>query len=126
MAEFTLRNKSTRPILTLRPAIFEALLAARPEASSLVWAKYCQDYQALTGKAVSLDHEQLQALLARYGANAAGTWTSRYASLPVPWYQVERTFVAGFLQRMTSAGLAEDLRLAQAFYDLLDQRLLNS
>jgi hypothetical protein len=123
MPEFTIRNKSTRPILTLKAPVLQALLAARPESSSLVLAKHRQDYKRLTGKDIELDHDQQLELLGRYGADAAGNWTSAYAHLESPWYSVERTFVAGFLARSTSRGFGEDLELAEAFYDLLDCKL---
>lgn len=123
MSEFTIRNKAKTPILTLRPAVLQALLAARPESSSLALAKYCQDYKRVTGKVIHIDHEQNTELLKRFGADETGMWTGAYSKLPAPWFMVERCFVDGFLARQTSKGLLEDLGLAEAFFDMLDAHL---
>lgn len=117
--EFTIRQKSTAPIATLKPAVLAQLLNARPEASSLVLTKWKKDYLQLTGKRLSLDWSQKQAILNRYGASESGQWTSLYSQLPAPWYQIQRHFVDGFLQSSLSQGLLKDLEVAQAFYDWL-------
>jgi hypothetical protein len=74
----------------------------------------------ITGRVLLLDHEQEQALLARAGADASGTWTSRYSQLPFPLSQVKPVFADGFLLRSMSGSMSEDLVLAEAFYALLD------
>jgi hypothetical protein len=73
----------------------------------------------ITGRVLLLDHEQEQALLARAGADASGTWTSRYSQLPFPLSQVKPVFADGFLLRSMSGSMSEDLVLAEAFYALL-------
>lgn len=124
MPEFTIRNKSTHPILTLRPPILAAMLAARPDSSSLVLSKYCRDYKRLTGKEIHIDHEQHLAFLKRYGADTKGTWASPYSTgLGLPWFEVQRVFKDGFLARTISRGFLADLAVAEAFYSLLDARL---
>jgi hypothetical protein len=123
MQEFTIRNKSTRPIMTLTPKVFAAICAARPESVSLVLAKKVKDYKDLTGKALSLDYEQQRVLLERAGADARGTWASQYSQLPYPLSQVRPVFADGFMLRILSGSLAEDLALAEAFYALLDAPL---
>jgi len=123
MREFTLRNKSTNPILTLTPGMLEKMLGARPESVSLVLAKRIHDYKQVTGKTMSLDHEQNQILLAHAGADARGVWTSRYSQLPFPSSQMRMIFSDGFMLRPNSEGLASDLALAESFFALLDARL---
>lgn len=126
MTEFTIRNKSTNPILTLRPTVLSALLQARPEASSLVLAKYSKDYKQLTGKAVHVDHEQQQQLLRHYGADSSGQWKSRFATNPAPWFYVEKCFVDGFLNGAISSSLLGDLAIVEAFFDLLERQMKES
>jgi hypothetical protein len=121
--EFTIRNKTTRPIMTLTPRMLAKMLAGRPESVSLVLAKRMRDYKGITGKALSLDYDQQQALLAHAGADARGMWTSRYSHLPYPLSQVAPIFADGFLLRPNSEGLSEDLALAESFHALLDARL---
>ena len=120
MSEFTIRNKSTRPIVTLRPQFLALMLEARPDSASLVLAKYCKDYKKLTGKEIHLDHDQNLQFLARFGADENGMWTGGYANLPNPWYAVERAFVDGFLARGLSPHLQQELEIAEAFYGMLD------
>jgi hypothetical protein len=121
--EFTIRNKATRPIMTLTPAMLTKMLAARPESVSLVLAKKRRDYKQLTGKDLSVDYDQQQALLARAGADARGVRTSPYSQLPFPLSQVRPVFADGFMIRSISGGIAEDLALAESFYALLDTQL---
>jgi len=121
--EFTIRNKTTYPIVLLTPGMLAKMLAARPESVSLVLAKLIQDYKQITGKKLSLDCGQQQILLANAGADARGTWISRYAQLPYPLSQVKPIFADGFLLRPSSEGLSEDLALAESFYALLDTQL---
>jgi hypothetical protein len=123
MKEFTIRNKTTHPILSLTPGMLTKMLAARPESVSLVLAKRIQDYKQITGKKLSLDYDQQQILLAHAGADARGTWTSRYAQLPHPLSQVGPVFADGFLLRSISGALSEDLALAESFYALLDTQI---
>lgn len=120
--EFTIRNKSKNPILTLKPAVLQLMLDAEPDVSNLVLARYCRTYKALTGKAISLDHEQTLALLQRYGADKSGMWTSAYAQLPLPWFLVIRNFCDGFLAN-SATGFKEDLEIAAAFYELLKDKV---
>lgn len=123
MSEYTVRNKAKNPIVTLRPAVMEAMLAARPESSSLVLSKYCKDYKNLTGKVVHIDYEQNQALLERYGADSSGGWKSEFLNIPAPWFRIERCFVDGFLAQSLSASLLDGLAVAEAFFDMLEREL---
>jgi len=123
MKEFSVRNKSTRPIMTLTPAMLAKMLQARPESVSLVLAKKRRDYKEITGKALTLDYAQEQALLAHAGADSRGTWTSRYSQLPYPLSQVKPLFADGFLIRPMSGSMVEDLALAESFHALLDLHL---
>jgi hypothetical protein len=121
--EFNLRNKATRPIMTLTAPMLAKMLSARPESVSLVLAKKRQDYKTLTGKALSLDYDQELKLLAHAGADARGTWTSRYNELPHPLNMLRPVFSDGFMQRSMSGSMIEDLALAETFFALLDLRL---
>lgn len=122
-APYTIRNKATRPIATLRPTALNALLQARPEASTLALAKLYQDYAQLTGKQLSLDHEQRQLLLHRFGANEQDLWHSAFSQLPHPWFVVKSLFSDGFMRGALSKGLLEDLSVARAFFDMLAQHM---
>lgn len=126
MSEFTIRNKATRPIVTLKPYVLKALLNARPTSASLVLSKFRRDYEATAGKRATLDHEQLVALLRHYRADERGMWTSPYAKLPMPWFLVEKAFVDGFLSGSVSRGLLDDLGVVESFYGLLDPLLPRS
>jgi hypothetical protein len=119
--EFSIRNKRTHPIVTFKRPVLDALLAADPEASSLVLSKRSTDYQRITGLPLSIDHEQQRELLKRYGADDREQWTSRFSTLPFPWFEIERTFVEGFMARSTSRGVLKDLEVASAFYAMLDR-----
>lgn len=123
MQEFTLRNKTTNPILKLTPAMLKKVLAARPESCQLMLAKYRRDYKSLTGKTVGVDHDQHMILLQRVNADSNGMWPSRYFQLPNPYYHVMTIFQDGFLNRATSESLSKDLELAEAFYAMLDEHL---
>lgn len=119
-AEFSIRQKAMNPIYTIKPAVMKAFLAARPESWSLVLAKYKKDYKILTGKTISLDHEQTGQLMAAAGADERGMWTSKYSKLPAEKYLVMRAFQDGFLMGKTSEGLLKDLAIAETFFSLLD------
>ncbi|CAB5514571.1 hypothetical protein LMG26857_03630 [Achromobacter anxifer] len=121
--EFTVRSKSTQPIMSLTPAMLAKMLAARPESVSLVLAKKIQDYKQLTGKALSLDYGQQQVLLAHAGAGASGMWTNRYTLLPYPLSMVTPIFADGFLRRSLTESMDEDLALVESFHALLDTQL---
>jgi S1-C subfamily serine protease len=123
MREFTLRNKATRPILTLTPAMLQKLLEARPESAQLTLEKYRRDYKTLTGKVVGVDYDQQQALLKRAGSGEHGMWASPYLKLPSPIYRIMSVFQDGYLNRTPSASMCEDLEMAEAFYSLLDVHL---
>lgn len=123
MREFTLRNKANRPIMTLTPPMLVKMLAARPESVSLVLAKMIKDYKQLTGKALLLDYDQQQTLLAKAGADARGIWTSKYSQLPFPLSQVKPIFADGFMLRSLGGSLSDDLELVESFYALLDTQL---
>lgn len=116
---FTIRNKAAFPILTLSPALFEKMLAARPEASSLALTKYMQDYRSLTGKTITLTYEQNIALLTRYNADEAGQWTSSFSNHPK--HKVISCFTEGFLRQTISSGFEADLAVAEDFYELLEE-----
>ena len=109
--------------MSLTPAMLAKMLAARPESVSLVLAKKCKDYKEITGKALSLDHEQQLALLDHAGADARGTWTSRYSKLPYPLTMVKPIFADGFMLRSMSGSMVEDLELVETFHALLDAHL---
>lgn len=123
MQEFTIRNKTTQPIVSLTPGMLAKMLAARPESVSLVLAKLIKDYNRITGKKLALDCDQQQILLARAGADASGAWISRYAQLPYPLSHVKSIFADGFLLRSSSEGLSDDLAVAESFYAQLDTQL---
>jgi hypothetical protein len=71
--EFTLRNKTKQPIMTLTKPMLAKLLTAHPESVSMVLAKQVKEYRALTGKTLMLDHEQDLILRAHAGADERGT-----------------------------------------------------
>ena len=119
MLEDTLRNKSREPIVTFKPKVMTALLAARPESSSLTLAKLKRDYQALSGKVLRIDHVQQAQLLTRYGASSLGQWTSEFLALPATLYYVKQFFTDGFLSRTMSTGVLTDLAIAEAFFEML-------
>jgi len=109
--------------MTLTPAMLAKMLAARPESVSLVLAKKRHDYKQLTGKTLSIDHEQELALLAHAGADARGTWLNRYSHLPYPLTMVKPIFADGFMLRSMSGSMEEDLTLVESFHALLDAHL---
>lgn len=121
MQEFSIRNKRTTPIVTLKKNVLQALLLARPESSSLVLAKYFQDYRRLTGKPIHLDHQQEQQFLQRYGARSDKSWDSSFSNISLPWAAVRSNFVAGFMGRPSTPGLLQDLEVAEAFYQILER-----
>ena len=124
MREYTIRNKSTNPIVTLTSAVMQKAMLARAESVSLALAKLASDYKQLTGKRITLDHEQDMALREKAGANAGGWWKSRYSELPYPLSHIQPTFTDGFLNRTNAGSVLEDLALAEAFFGLLDLRLV--
>lgn len=116
MKTHSVRNKSSaKPIISLSPKFFEQALAAYPEAVALTLARFKRQYESLTGKAISLDYRQTQALLVHAGANASGQWHSRFSELPHTAYRIVTLFEKGFL---TSNGFEfpEALATAQEFY----------
>jgi hypothetical protein len=123
MKEFTIRNKTTRPIMTLTPKMLADMLVARPESVSLVLAKTIHDYKKITGKSLLVNSEQQQVLLGHAGADAGGTWTNRYVQLPYPLCHVKPIFADGFLLREISGSMSEDLALVESFHALLDTQL---
>lgn len=123
MREFSLRNKSKNPIMTLSPAMLKLALAARPESVSLMLAKYVSDYKQLTGKKITIDYEQNLILAKHMGADERGTWVSRYSGIPFNLFMIERLFKDGFMMRIDSKSLTEDLKLAEDFFDMLDLQL---
>lgn len=123
MREFTVRNKAKNPIITFTPATLALLLAARPESVSLVLAKLVQDYKTLTGKTLTVDHEQNLQLLAHAGADDKGVWKSRYSGLCGSAAFIRPFFTDGFMRRTVSGELAEDLAIAETFHAMLDTLL---
>lgn len=123
MSEFTLRNKSTTPILTLRPATLALFLSARPESTALVFNKIKLAYKNLTGKTLSLDYAQTQQLLERANADDRGMWYSKYSGLEGQMPGILECFRIGYLQSSSGyAGVPSvELKLVEAFYDMVDK-----
>lgn len=119
MAEYTVRNQKTNPVLTFRARTLDALLSARPEASSLAIEKLRRDYKVLTGREFEIADNQLAQLLRRYGADSAGMWKSAVLGLPPASFEAAVCFRDGFLRRPLSPSVTKSLEVAQAFYELL-------
>lgn len=122
MNEFTLRNKTKQPIMTLTKPMLAKMLASRPESVSMALAKHVKEYKALTGKTLMLDHAQDLLLREHAGADERGWWTSKYAELPYPLNHVKPVFSDGFMQRH-SGSMQDDLALAEVFHDMLDLQM---
>ena len=120
MVEHTIRNKATNPIVTLRPKTLEAMLAARPESSSLALARFTALYKSLTNKSISLDYDQQQLFLQRYGADSQGAWVSRFSRLPYELLKVMGLFKDGFFRDPNMGGFLQDLAVAELFFDMLE------
>jgi hypothetical protein len=120
--EFTLRNKTKQPIMTLTKPMLAKMLEAHPESVSMALAKQVKEYKSLTGKTLMLDHEQDLILRAHAGADERGWWTSKYNDLPYPLNHVKPVFSDGFMQRH-SGSMLDDLALAEAFHNMLDLQL---
>lgn len=118
----TIRNKSSdHPIITFDKALFKAFLEARPESVTLAIAKHCADYKGLTGKSLHIDHVQEQALLQVRGANEEGVWASKYTALKGDLYFLAKAFEDGIMnQSKIHCDIADVLRRAEMFYDMLD------
>lgn len=120
MQTHTIRNKGKpTPIFTLTPAFFARVQECYPEAVTLALGSMVKQYQTLTGKKIVLDHEQQLALMKMCGADASGTWVSRYSRLKGRPFRLLRTFESGFLSE--SLALDEALELAQEFFVLLEK-----
>jgi hypothetical protein len=69
MSQFTLRNKKGPVVIaTYSKAVMTAFLNARPDSVSLVLAKHARAYKSLTGKTLSVDHEQESLLMQHCGS----------------------------------------------------------
>ncbi len=121
MVEHTIRNKTTNPIVTLRPKTLQAMLAARPESSSLTLARFTALYRSLTNKSITLDYDQQQLLLERYDADSQGMWVSRFSKLPYDLLKVVGLFKDGFFRDPNMEGFLHDLTVAEVFYDMLEK-----
>lgn len=122
MIEHTIRNKAKNPIFTLRPPVLEAMLAARPESSSLTFARFSVVYKSLTGKSIHLDYDQQQLFLKRYGAGPNGQWTSKFSKVNFELMKVVNAFKDGYLLTYHSSGFLHDLALAELFYDMVERQ----
>lgn len=122
MIEHTIRNKAKNPIFTLRPKVLEAMLAARPESSSLTFARFAAVYKSLTGKSIHLDYDQQQLFLKRYGAGPKGDWVSKFSKLNFELFKVVSAFKDGYLQTHHAEGFLHDLAVAELFYDMVERQ----
>lgn len=119
---FTIRNKSTRPIMTIGPKLLAQMLEARPDSVSLALAKHAKDYQQLTGKPISVTYEQEAILLKHYQADENGSWKSKYTMHPL--FNVIYAFRLGFMARDLGS-IENDIILAEQFFDLIDLHDVN-
>lgn len=121
MKTHTIRNRRNNPIVTLSPEFMQKMLAAYPEAVSLVLAKFRKDYAGLTGQKVSLDHEQYVIFMQQWSADDNGQWISKFSSLPPLAFHAKNIFIHGFM-RQEPMRLDEGLEIANKFFLMLDEK----
>lgn len=115
---YSIRNKSKSPIVTYSKKTMELFLKTRPETVSLVLNYHSNVYKHLTGKSISIDHDQSQ-ILKEYFGWKDNIWHAKTGDLPYDLWKVNSFFVSGILSTTTGHTLEDVFKVSETFYNML-------